>query len=197
VKRSAVALGACTLALGAIVGARSTAAMPPRPAVASPGLRGAAKGPEGQPFPYGAPTTAHRKNRDKAYDLVGGRWSCRTFGGTAFSHQYSRGEDAASLIVSTDVKIEGKPYTLKERYQYHRLTQTWSVTLAGGQFAATAGRWLGRSWVFSGVDSEDGHATPATMTYDLDDGNTFRRTFERAAADGKKTYTGERCVRAD
>ncbi len=176
-KRSGIAFVACALALGILADA------PHRQ--------------EGQPFPYGSPSAAHRNARDKAYDLVGGRWKCLTYGGTAFLHQYSRGEDAASLIVATDVKIAGKPYTLKERYQFHRQTKTWSVSLADGQFTATAGLWTGRTWLFSGVDTEDDRITPATMTYDFINGNTFRRTFARDDANGKKTYTGERCVRED
>ncbi len=176
-KRSAIVLGTCALAIGVL------AAAPNRP--------------EGQPFPYGSPSVAHRNARDKAYDLVGGRWKCLTYGGTSFWHQYSRGEDAASLVVLTDVKIEGKPYTLKERYQFHHQTKTWSVSLAGGEFTATAGLWTGRTWVFNGVDTEDDRTTSATMTYDFINGNTFRRTFARDAADGKKTYTGERCVRVE
>ena len=141
--------------------------------------------------PIAAPTAL--SGSDRAYNLIGGIWTCHTFAGTPITHQYHRDDDTASLIVDSTVQIEGRTAELRETYRFHHSTSSWSASLADGKFVATAKPWFGEKWLFEGIDTERGHAADESMTYEWISADSFARIF--SIGDLKKTSAGENCVR--
>jgi hypothetical protein len=141
------------------------------------------------------PALLSTHENDHAYELVGGKWTCRTFAGTPIAHEFLRAEDAVSLDVGTTVRVDKQKITLHETYRLHRSTGRWSVSLASGQFIATAGPWNARTWTFSGIDTENGRAFDATMTYKRASIDEFTRTFARNEDGVMRIYSGEHCLR--
>jgi hypothetical protein len=150
--------------------------------------------PTATPTPSSSPTP-YLQNGDRAYVLVGGEWSCKTFAGTAFSRTYRRDEDAVSIIAQTDVPIAGHVGKLVEVYRKHGDANKWVASLVGGQIVAVAKTWRTGDWVFEGHDSEPGHDTRMRMIYRAYDDNSFRREFERLVHGQFMTYAGEKCQR--
>jgi hypothetical protein len=95
--------------------------------------------------------------RDRAYDLVGGVWTCRTFAGNSLTHRYHRAEDAVSLVGDTDVNLGSRRATLGEAYTYRHARVMWVVSLAHGNFTAQADPFFAEEWTFVGRDVEIGH----------------------------------------
>ena len=133
--------------------------------------------------------------RDRAYDLVGGVWTCRTFAGNSLTHRYHRAEDAVSLVGDTDVNLGGRRATLGEAYTYRRARGMWVVSLAHGNFTAQADPFFAEEWTFVGRDVEIGHDWHVRMIFSDVTQRTLTRTFERLENNAWKSYAGENCTR--
>ena len=158
--------------------------------------------PAASPAPTTATGNAHgltpglfAKQADRAYDLVGGTWTCRTFAGTPIEHIYRRAKDAESLDVDTALAIDGQKVRLHETYRFRDSTERWTVSLDSGQFVATAAPWTGETWTFSGINTANGRAFDSSMKYKRVNADEFTRSFDRTDGGVTKTYSGERCLR--
>jgi hypothetical protein len=154
------------------------------------------RSPTNTPEPTPSPTP-YVQNGDRAYELIGGEWECKTFADTAFTRTYRRDEDAVSIIAETDVHIAGRIGKLIEVYRKHRDANKWVVSLVGGQIVAMARPWHNGDWTFEGRDAEPGHDTPLRMVYRAYGDNAFRREFERFLGGQFVTYAGESCERKE
>jgi hypothetical protein len=150
--------------------------------------------PTATPMPTPSPTP-YLQSGDRAYALIGGEWTCKTFAGTAFTRTYRRDEDAVSMIGETDVPIAGHIGKLIEVYRKHSNGNKWVVSLVGGQIVAVAKPWQTGDWIFEGHDSEPGHDTRMRMIYRTYGDSAFRREFERFVNGQFTTYAGEKCAR--
>jgi phosphatidylserine/phosphatidylglycerophosphate/cardiolipin synthase-like enzyme len=125
-----------------------------------------------------------------------GVWQCRTFAGTALVHEFSRGDDATSLVVDTSVRATGgASFRLAETYVHRKDAGTWRVTMAAGSIVATAAEWSGDAWTFEGRASARGAAAPFRMTFTRLAPTVYRRDFEARDRSGWQTYAGETCIR--
>ena len=135
------------------------------------------------------------KSKDRAYDLVSGKWTCRTFAGTPIEHVYRRTKEFGSLDVDTILAVDGQKVRLHEVYRLRKSSGLWSVSLDSGQFIATAAPWIGDTWTFSGIVTEKGRAFDSSMTYKRLSADEFVRTFDRTDGGITKAYSGEHCLR--
>jgi hypothetical protein len=150
--------------------------------------------PTDTPMPTPSPTP-YLQAGDRAYELIGGEWECKTFGGTSFTRTYRRDEDAVSIIAETDVPIGGHIGKLVEVYRKHKDENKWVASLVDGQIIAVAKPWQSGDWIFDGHDSEPGHDARVRMAYRSYGENAFRREFDHLQGGHFSPYAGEKCVR--
>ena len=133
---------------------------------------------------------------DTIDQLLIGAWQCQTFGGTALTHVYSRGDDLSALLVDTQLTLANhQSATIHETYTHHVGVHAWTAILANGAFIATAPDWTGGTWIFTGQSTEGGKASKVQMIYTPLGRDAFRRDFQRAEAAVWVTYAGETCRR--
>lgn len=133
------------------------------------------------------------KTVDRAYELTQGVWDCKTFGGAAATHTYTRKGDG-SIELHNVLSIAKHAYSIDETYRFDRATERWTVATSGGAYAGTAGRWLGETWVFDGDMPLGGHRVPVQMIYSRLGERAFRRDFVRIQDGAPATFAAETCV---
>ncbi len=175
--------------------------MPPAPAsVALPPV--APSAPPRTPMPARMMRTAPPVDDvllDRSSTLIGGSWSCMSFGGTPLYHRYTHSDDGNSIDVATTFVLpEHKIGKAKETYRFKRATLLWLAKLADGSIVASAPPWIGVTWTFTGsARGEDKRVSGFRMIYTWLGENVFRRDFERPDDVGSwSVYAGETCRRA-
>ena len=146
-----------------------------------------------QPEPLRKSGAARGKTVDRAYDLTQGIWDCKTFGGAAATHTYTRKADG-TIELHNVLSIAKHAYTIDETYRFDRATERWTAATSGGAYAGSATRWLGDTWVFEGDMPLGGHRVPVQMIYSRLGDRAFRRDFVRVQDGAPATFAAETCV---
>ncbi len=130
---------------------------------------------------------------DRAYELTQGIWDCKTFGGAAATHTYTRKADG-TIELHNVLSIAKHAYTIDETYRFDRATARWTAATSGGAYAGSASRWTGDTWVFNGDMPLGGHRVPVQMIYSRLGDRAFRRDFVRVQDGAPATFAAETCV---
>ncbi len=100
----------------------------------------------------------------------------------------------AAIELRNRVSLHGRLYTIDETYRFDPAHNAWTNVTANGAYRGTAGRWIGASWTFAGIDNE-GRPSEVRMTYTTLSPTSFQRDFARNENGVWLPYLSETCKR--